>query len=42
MEVLVFATSSATLMLLSLGIRFGAAAARHFLLSFIFVLLIIV
>ena len=42
MEVLILATSGATLTLLPLGIRFGAAAARHFLLSFTFVLLIIV
>ena len=39
---LVLATSSATLTLLPLGIGFGAAAARRFLLSFTFVLLLIV
>ena len=42
MEVLILAASSATLMLLPLGIGFGAAATRHFLLSFTFVLLIVV
>ena len=42
MEVFVLAASSATLMLLSPGIGFGAAAARRFLLSFTFVLLIVV